>query len=38
VKSPDEDDWGKLKPVLRYLNGTKYVKLSISVNDLGILK
>jgi len=38
VKSPDEDDWGKLKRVLRYLNRTKYLKLSISVNDLGILK
>jgi hypothetical protein len=38
VKSPDEDDWGKLKRVLRYLNGTKYLKLCISVNDLGILK
>jgi hypothetical protein len=23
VKSPDEDDWGKLKRVLKYLNGTK---------------
>ncbi len=27
VKSPDEDDWGKLKRVLKYLNGTKYLKL-----------
>jgi hypothetical protein len=27
VKSPDKDDWGKLKPVLKYLNGTKYLKL-----------
>ncbi len=38
VKSPDKDNWGKLKGVLRYLNGTKYLKLSINVNDLGILK
>ena len=38
VKSPDEDDWGKLKRVVRYLNWTRYLKLSISVNDLGILK
>ena len=38
VKSPDEDDWVKLKRILRYLNGTKYLKLSISVIDLGILK
>ncbi len=38
VKSSDEDDWGKLKRVLKYLNGTKYLKLSISVENLGILK
>ena len=25
-KSPDEDDWGKLKRVLRYLKGNKYMK------------
>ena len=38
VKTPDEDDWGKLKWVLKYLNGTKYLTLKISVEDLGILK
>jgi hypothetical protein len=38
VKSPDEDDWGKLKCVLKYLNGTKYLKLKLSVDDLGLLK
>ncbi len=38
VKSPDEDDWGKLKQVLKYLNGTKYLKLKLSINNLGILK
>ncbi len=27
VKAPDEDDWGKLERVLKYLNGTKYMKL-----------
>jgi hypothetical protein len=27
VKSPDEDDWEKLKRVLKYLNGTRYLKL-----------
>ena len=37
VKSPDEDDWGKLKRVLKYLNGTKYLKLQLSVDDLGLL-
>ncbi len=40
VKAPDEDNWGwgKYKPVLRYLNRTKYLKLTISVKDLAILK
>ena len=38
VKSPDEDDWGKLKRVLKYLTGTKYVKLNLSVDNLGMLK
>ena len=38
VKSPDKDDWGKLKRVLKYLNGTKYLKLNLSVDNLGVLK
>jgi hypothetical protein len=38
VKNPDEDNWGKLKRVLKYLNGTKYLKLRLSVDDLGLLK
>ena len=38
VKSPDEDEWGKLKRVLKYLNGTKYLKLKLSVDNLGMLK
>jgi hypothetical protein len=38
VKSPDKDDWGKLKRVLKYLNGTKYLKLKLSVDNLGLLK
>jgi hypothetical protein len=38
VKSPNEDDWGKLKRVLKYLNGTKYLKLTLSVGNLGVLK
>ncbi len=38
VKSPDQDDWGKLKRVLKYLNRTKYLKLKLSVDDLGLLK
>ncbi len=38
VKAPDEDDWGELKPVLQYLHGTKYLKMTVSVSSLGILK
>ncbi len=29
VKNPDENDWGKLKRVLKYLNGTRYLKLRV---------
>ncbi len=32
----DEDDWGKLKRVLKYLNGTKYLKLRLTVVNLSV--
>ncbi len=38
MKSPDEDDWGKLKRVLKYLNGTKYLKFTLSKGNLRVLK
>jgi hypothetical protein len=38
VKAQDEDDWGKLKRVLKYLSGTKHLKLMLSTEDLGLLK
>ena len=38
VKGPDEDDWGKLKRVLKYLNGTRYLKLRLTVESMGMLK
>jgi hypothetical protein len=38
VKSPDEDNWGKLKQVLKYLNGAKYLKLKLSINSLAMPK
>ncbi len=38
VKTPDEDDWEKLKRVLKYLNGTKYLKLKLSKEDVRLLK
>ena len=38
VKRPDEDDWGKLKRMLKYLNGTQHLKLILEVSSLGITK
>ncbi len=38
VKSPDEDDSGKLKCVLKYLDGTKCLKLRLTVGSLAVLK
>ncbi len=38
VKNPDKDDWGKLKRVLKYLNEAKYLKLRLSIDNLGLLK
>jgi hypothetical protein len=38
VKSPDEDDWGKLVRVLRYLRGTRYLSLSLSTDNLNIIQ
>ena len=37
VKRPDEDDWGKLKRVLKYLNGTQ-LKLTIQPWKLDVVK
>ena len=36
VKSLDEDDWGQLKRMLNYLNGTKYLKLKLTVDNLTV--
>jgi hypothetical protein len=30
--------WGKLKQVLKYLNGTRYLKLRLTVESMGMLK
>ena len=38
MKAPDEDNWRKLKRVLKYLNGTKFLKLTLSIENLGMLK
>ena len=34
VQAPDEDDWGKLKRVLKYLKGTRYLKLILSADAM----
>ncbi len=34
VKAPDEDDWGKLVRVLKYINGTWYMKLILSADEM----
>ena len=38
VRAPDEGDWGKLKHVLKYLKGTRGLKLTISVEDMSTIK
>jgi hypothetical protein len=38
VKKPDEDDWGKLKRVIKYLYGTRRLKLTLSVDSLTTIK
>jgi hypothetical protein len=37
VQEPDEDDWGKLKRVIKYLNGTRYLKLTLSANSMNFV-
>jgi hypothetical protein len=34
VKQPDNDDWGKLKRVLKYLLSTQYLRLTLSAESL----
>jgi hypothetical protein len=38
VKKPDEDDWGKLKRVLKYLKGTIHMKLRLTVENIGVIR
>jgi hypothetical protein len=33
VQSPDEDDWEKLKRILKYLNGTRNLKLTLCADQ-----
>ena len=34
VKAPDEDDWGKLKRAIKYLNGTRRLKLRLKIDGI----
>ena len=36
-KKPDAENWGKLRRVLRYLNGTLHMKLTLSVYNMSIV-
>ena len=38
VREPYEDDWGKLKRVLKYLNGTRGAKLTLRADNLHVIK
>ena len=38
VKKPDKDDWGKLKRALKYLNGTRGLKLTFTIESMGVIK
>ena len=38
VKKPDEDDWGELKRALKYLNGTRRLKLTLTIESMGVIK
>ena len=38
VKAPDEDDWDKLKRVLRYVKGTINMKLILRADSLNVVK
>ena len=34
---PNEDDWAKLKRVIKYLNGTRNLKIKLCTDNLGII-
>ena len=38
VKKLDEEEWMKLRRCLKYVKGTKHMKLTISVDSLSIVK
>ena len=38
VKKPDEDAWRNLKRALKYLNGTRRLKLILTIDSIGVIK
>jgi hypothetical protein len=38
VKEPNEDDWKKLVRLLKYLNGTRKDKLTLSIDDMRVIE
>lgn len=38
MQEPDEDDWGKLKRLLKYVNSTLYLPLTLEASDLNFIK
>ena len=38
VKKPDEDYRGKLKRALKHLNGTRRLKLTLTIESMGVIK
>ena len=38
VKKPEEDERGKLKRSLKYLNGTRSLKLTLTIQSMGVIK
>jgi hypothetical protein len=34
LQAPDKNDWGKLKRILKYLNGTRHLKLTLCANQI----
>jgi hypothetical protein len=37
VRAPDEHDWSKLRRLLKYLKGTMYMKLTLSVDNMNTI-
>ena len=38
VEKPDKDDWGKLKRALKCLNGKRRLKLTLTIESMGVIK